>query len=343
MIFFVFLQIYCANMGVEHCLSSYITGASLSNDLSMKKILFLHGFFATGSCPMAKALKEAFEGTAVVLTPDLPLHPKEALKEIRSIIDREQPNLLLGNSCGSFFAQMLAPVVGIPALLGNPYFMMTEFLKERIGEHEYKAPRRDGNQRLVIDEALIEEFAELEAVQFDHYNPYYKDRVWGLFGEQDTLAHFSPLFLQHYNQAFHFPGGHTPTEQEVKTWYAPLAQKMLMEFSANFSSFHRNRQIIMETFNNVINSGQLVLVDFFATWCQPCKAMHPILEQVKSVLGDRIRIIKVDVDKYGVTASQYHIQSVPTLILFRNGEVLWRTSGVVDKAELLATLDPFLI
>ena len=59
-------------------------------------------------------------------------------------------------------------------------------------------------------------------------------RVWGLFGEQDTLAHFCPLFLQHYNQAFHFPGGHTPTEQEVKTWYAPLAQKMLMEFSANF-------------------------------------------------------------------------------------------------------------
>lgn len=309
----------------------------------MKKILFLHGFFATGSCPMARALKEAFEGTAVVLTPDLPLHPKEALKEIRSIIDREQPDLLLGNSCGSFLAQMLAPVVGIPALLGNPYFMMTEFLKERIGEHEYKAPRRDGNQRLVIDEALIEEFAELEAVQFDHCNPYYKHRVWGLFGEQDTLAHFSPLFLEHYNQAFHFPGGHTPTEQEVKTWYAPLAQKMLMEFSANFQSFHGDRQIIMETFNNVINSGQLVLVDFFATWCQPCKAMHPILEQVKSVLGDRIRIIKVDVDKYGVTASQYRIQSVPTLMLFRNGEVLWRTSGVVDKAELLATLDPFLI
>ena len=53
----------------------------------------------------------------------------------------------------------------------------------------------------------------------------------------------------------------------------------------------------METFNNVINSGQLVLVDFFATWCQPCKAMRPILEQVKSMLGDSIRIIKVDVDK----------------------------------------------
>ena len=87
----------------------------------------------------------------------------------------------------------------------------------------------------------------------------------------------------------------------------------------------------METFNNVINSGQLVLVDFFATWCQPCKAMHPILEQVKSVLGDRIRIIKVDVDKYGVTASQYRIQSVPTLMLFRVEAVPKRRSIVAHK------------
>ena len=64
----------------------------------MKKILFLHGFFATGSCPMAKALKEAFEGTAMVLTPDLPLHPKEALREIHSIIDHEHPDLLLATA-----------------------------------------------------------------------------------------------------------------------------------------------------------------------------------------------------------------------------------------------------
>ena len=98
----------------------------------------------------------------------------------------------------------------------------------------------------------------------------------------------------------------------------------------------------METFNDVINSGQIVLVDFFATWCQPCKMMHPILEQVKEVLGDRVRIIKVDVDKYGDTASQFRIQSVPTLMLFRQGEVLWRTSGVVQKADLLVTIDSFL-
>ena len=231
----------------------------------MKKILFLHGFFATGSCPMARALREAFEGQAIVLTPDLPLHPKEALKYIRMLIDKEKPDLLIGNSCGAFLAQMLSPVVGIPALLGNPHFKMTDFLRERIGElneqreqsiacsgyaesrekktegqHEYKAPRMDGNQKIVIDESLIHEFGELEATQFDYCNPYYKDRVWGLFGEQDTLAHFEPLFLQHYNNSYHFPGGHTPTEQEVKTWYAPLAQKMLMEYSVKEERFFRH-------------------------------------------------------------------------------------------------------
>lgn len=121
---------------------------------------------------------------------------------------------------------------GHSSFAGQSLFQDEEFLKVRIGEHQYKAPRKDGNQRLVIDEALIEEFSELEAVQFDCCNPYYKERVWGLFGEQDTLAHFSPLFMEHYNNIYHFPGGHTPTEQEVKTWYAPLATKMLMEYPA---------------------------------------------------------------------------------------------------------------
>lgn len=98
----------------------------------------------------------------------------------------------------------------------------------------------------------------------------------------------------------------------------------------------------METFNDIISANQLVLVDFFATWCQPCKMMHPILEQLKAAVGDKLRIIKVDVDKHNEIAAQYRIQSVPTLMLFRNGEVLYRNSGVMDKAELMALLDPFM-
>ena len=196
----------------------------------MKKILFLHGFYASGQCVPAIALKQAFEDRAVVLTPDLPLHPKEALGFIRALVDREQPDILVGNSCGSFYAQMLAPIIGVPALLGNPHFKMTEFLQSRIGPQQYKSPRADGNQDFIIDEALIREFDNLEEMQFEYTNPYYKERVWGLFGEQDTLAHFEPLFLEHYNQAYHFPGGHTPTEQETKTWYVPLIEKLLMTY-----------------------------------------------------------------------------------------------------------------
>ncbi len=199
----------------------------------MKKILFLHGFYASGQCVPALALQEAFQGKAEVLTPDLPMHPKEAIGFIRELIDSEKPDLLIGNSCGSFYAQMVALVVGIPALLGNPHFQMTEFLKQRIGEHQYKSPRKDCNQHFIIDEALVEEFAELESIQFNNCNPDGRDRIWGLFGEKDTLAHFEPLFLEHYNHSFHFPGGHTPTSEEVHTWYVPLAERMLMEYPLN--------------------------------------------------------------------------------------------------------------
>ena len=193
----------------------------------MKKILFFHGFYASGQCVPAVALREAFEGEADVITPDLPMHPKEAVRFIRGLIDSEKPGLLIGNSCGSFYAQIVAPVVGAPALLGNPHFQMTEFLKQRIGEHQYKSARKDGNQNFVIDETLIEEFAELEAIQFNNCNPDFKDRIWGLFGEKDTLAHFEPTFLKYYNKSFHFLGGHTPTADDVRTWYVPLAKNLL--------------------------------------------------------------------------------------------------------------------
>jgi hypothetical protein len=122
---------------------------------------------------------------------------------------------------------MIAPAIGVPALLGNPHFKMTEFLNPRIGAHQYKSPRMDGHQDFIIDEQLIGEFEELEVHQFDNYNPEYMDRVWGIFGDKDTLARFEPLFLKYYNNSFHFPGGHTPTAEEVRTWYVPLVEKLM--------------------------------------------------------------------------------------------------------------------
>ena len=91
----------------------------------------------------------------------------------------------------------------------------------------------------------------------------------------------------------------------------------------------------MEKFNEMISSEQLTLVDFFATWCGPCKMMHPILEQLKEKMGDDIRILKVDVDKNEALSMQYRIQSVPTLMLFKKGEMLWRQSGAMSLNDLM--------
>ena len=105
---------------------------------------------------------------------------------------------------------------------------MTEFLKPRIGAHQYKSPRQDGKQDFIIDEQLIAEFAELEEHQFDCYNPYYKGWIMGIFGEQDTLAHFEPLFSKYYDWIFHFSGGHTPTAEEVHKYHALVIEKFIL-------------------------------------------------------------------------------------------------------------------
>lgn len=91
----------------------------------------------------------------------------------------------------------------------------------------------------------------------------------------------------------------------------------------------------MEKFNEMINGELLTLVDFFATWCGPCKMMHPILKQLKEKMGDDIRILKVDVDKNEALSMQYRIQSVPTLMLFKKGEMLWRQSGAMSLNDLM--------
>ena len=89
-----------------------------------------------------------------------------------------------------------------------------------------------------------------------------------------------------------------------------------------------------ETLNDIINGDKPVLIDFFAEWCGPCKMMKPNLEDLRKLMGDRIRIIKIDIDRNQAIASSLNISGVPTLMLYQKGKMLWRQSGVMDARQL---------
>lgn len=98
----------------------------------------------------------------------------------------------------------------------------------------------------------------------------------------------------------------------------------------------------MESFDDIINGQQPVLVDAFATWCAPCKAMAPVLEELAHELTGRARVLKVDVDRNLMFAQRYQVRGVPTFLLFKHGQVVWRQSGAMPAGQLTAAVERHL-
>ena len=204
------------------------------------RILFLHGFTSSGECEIATTLGSELEYLAEIVSPDLPLNPHAAMEMLLELCDSEAFDIIVGSSCGAFYAQQLVRLTGVPAILINPFFMMSEFLKPRIGIHDYKSPRKDGVQKFEITPELISSFEEMERHQFDCYDEFNRTRVWGMFGSMDKIARFRPLFEKYFQLSYDFDGPHTMTADNVRNDLAPVVRQMLKDVRPSRDRYFRH-------------------------------------------------------------------------------------------------------
>ena len=179
---------------------------------------------------MAETLKTELSGEYEVIAPDLPVNPYDALDLVLDLCDLHQPDLIVGSSYGAFIGQQIVKIAGAPALLCSPMFHMADFMEKRIGIHKFKSPRADGAESYEITPELIQSYREMERCQFDCYDPFYRDKVWGFYGSQDTIAKTRDEFQEYYSMVFDYDGPHTMTPENVKISLIPRIKEIIERY-----------------------------------------------------------------------------------------------------------------
>lgn len=190
----------------------------------MMKLMYFHGFCSSAASRTVQTLRSEFAGDEVIAR-DIPVDPALALPFLHDLVEREQPDLIIGTSMGGMYAQQM---FGRRRILVNPAFYMSkESQVLAVGTFEFFQAREDGATHFTVTPEIIDHFAEMERHQFDGITQWDRENVWGLFADHDNLVNGKPVYLDHYVNAIDFPGEHRLSPEVIRGTVIPLIRQIL--------------------------------------------------------------------------------------------------------------------
>ena len=192
----------------------------------MKKLIYFHGFGSSAASGTIKMLREKLNDFEVI-APDIPVDPTEALPFLKELCQREQPDVIAGTSMGGMYAQQMS---GFYRICVNPAFYMSKTSKVlKVGTFEFFKPRLDGIKEFTITDDIIRHFAEMESKQFDGVTSEDCEKVWGMFGNNDSQVNCEDVFSRYYHHVVHFHGEHRLDEKAIDEILIVLIRQLALK------------------------------------------------------------------------------------------------------------------
>ena len=192
---------------------------------NMKKIIYLHGLGSSGATKTVDYLRGKLTNTEVI-SPDIPLEPETALRELNKLCHDENPDIIVGTSMGAMYAQQMH---GYRKILINPAFHVSEIMRQNMGINQFTNKRKDGKTEFEITNRLCSDYKYMEESQFQGITTYDKAHTYAFFGTEDKLVNGQGEYQKYYTHAMQYPGGHNLQQQWVKTYILPCIKKLLEE------------------------------------------------------------------------------------------------------------------